>query len=158
MNLKSKLKIFCISSTIISIPIMIHKFAYNENNSLTFEEKRMLFWQKKVYDKKVDFFIKIKSYNWDELIINRDRFFVYFGKRSNIQCLEFVSHLSYIARKLGTNIYYVDVNNQETRPILKNIIEKLKIDNFPAFLHFNRGNFKKYNFDEELEKFILKNI
>ena len=36
---------------------------HNLDNHLSFAEKNVIFWQRKVYDQKVKFFIKLKAHN-----------------------------------------------------------------------------------------------
>lgn len=156
MDIKKKTPwLFLMGSSIIGTTFFLTKKKYeNVKDNLSFAEKNVIYWQRKVYDQKTKFFIKIKAHNWDELIKNRDHFFVYFGQRSNAKCLSFAPRLSYIARKAGVNIYYIDTAKSATNPILKKLREELGIIEVPALLHVDYSKITHYNFNKKLEKFI----
>lgn len=154
MNKKQKINLTLSAAGLFLGACFIKCYQNKLNNQLTFEEKKVLFWEKKVYDKVIHFFIKVRAHNWDELIKNRDRFFVYFGKKSNPECLNFAPRLSYVARKKGVNIYYIDTTKKATNPILKKLMEELGINKTPMLLHIDQGKVARYNFDEKLEDFI----
>lgn len=127
---------------------------YFLKQSVVLEEKRVLYWQKRLYDKNIKYFIKLKAFNWEEQLKNRDDFFVYFGKRSNPECLCFVNKLSYIARNRGVNIYYIDTSKKETNPILNKLMQELHIKQTPAFLHVKNGDAIQFKFDQKISAFI----
>lgn len=127
---------------------------HNLNNQLSFAEKNIIFWQRRVYDQKVKFFIRLKAHNWSELLKNRDHFFVYIGTRNNPQCLSFVPQLSYAAQQTGTNVYYLDITKKATNPILCHLLEDLQIKNPPALLKVDHGKITRYDFDQKILDFI----
>lgn len=127
---------------------------HNLDNHLSFAEKNIIFWQRKVYDQKIKFFIRLKAHNWNELLHNRDHFFVYAGTRNNPECLSFAPRLSYVAQQEGTNIYYLDTTKEATNPILRHLIEDLQIKKTPALLYVDHGKIMRYDFDETISDFI----
>lgn len=126
------------------------------NNYITFAEKRAIFWQRKVYDQEVKFFIRLKSYNWNEILKHRDHFIVYIGTRNNPDCLNFVPKLSYAARQTGVNIYYLDTTKEMINPILHQLIQNLHIDSKPALLSVNCGKVVKYDLNQSICDFLKR--
>lgn len=127
---------------------------YNLDNHLSFAEKSIIFWQRRVYDQKIKFFIRLKAHNWNELLQNRDHFFVYIGTRNNPQCLSFAPRLSYAAQQAGKNVYYLDTTKEATNPILRHLLEDLQVKNPPALLCVDHGRIIRYDFDEKITDFI----
>lgn len=156
MNSKNKIQIIGVGSALAVLALIVKNEKSSSSNKLSFEEKNVLFWQKRVYEKKIKFFIRVKAHNWDELVRNRDRFFVYFGKKKNLECLSFVPQLSYIAREEGVNIYYIDTSKQSTNPILKHLMEEIGVIKSPTLMFFDQGKMIKYDFEEQLQNFIRK--
>lgn len=147
-----------ITGTVVAAIIGYKYYQSNKelNDHITFAEKNTIFWQRKVYNQSIKYFIRLRAYNWNEILRHRDHFIVYVGTCNSPECLNFAPRLSYAARRSGVNIYYLDSTKEMTNPILHRLIEDLHINSKPALLSVDYGIVTQYKFDQPICDFIEK--
>lgn len=76
----------------------------------------------------------------NEHISNGDCFYLYVGRSTCEWCRKLAPTLQSVAQNLGIDVYYLDSENSDANPPVKEFREQYSIQEVPAILYFENGN------------------